>query len=121
MSDDAGLTKDQAALLAVVPEDGSTIGNARARETLGWDEERYFQFATLQGAARRLVRRSCRAGGEVVVPLRVPLGVPIVAGEGQAGQFGVGDLGRRLGSSSGPTRRGSVDLSRWSWRRRAPL
>jgi type I restriction enzyme M protein len=35
------LTPDQQALLQLLPQDGDTIGNGKARETLGWDEDRY--------------------------------------------------------------------------------
>jgi adenine-specific DNA-methyltransferase len=35
------LLPDEQALLALIPADGSTIGNGKARENLGWDEARY--------------------------------------------------------------------------------
>jgi type I restriction enzyme M protein len=35
------ITADSQALLDSVPSDGSSIGNLKLRETLGWDEERY--------------------------------------------------------------------------------
>ena len=34
-------SSDIATLLAAVPADGSTIGNIRLRNALGWDEDRY--------------------------------------------------------------------------------
>lgn len=35
------ITADSQALLDSVPSDGSSIGNLKLREILGWDEERY--------------------------------------------------------------------------------
>lgn len=32
---------DENALLALLPADGSTMGNGKAREVLGWEEARY--------------------------------------------------------------------------------
>ena len=42
--------KTCATLLEQVPADGSTIGNLKLREQLGWDEERYdfAEFVSLQ-------------------------------------------------------------------------
>jgi hypothetical protein len=39
----SGLIGQEAALYAVIPENGSTIGNKRAREVLGWSEEEYWK------------------------------------------------------------------------------
>lgn len=39
----ADLTTDERTLLALLPADGSTMGNGKARQTLGWDEARYEQ------------------------------------------------------------------------------
>lgn len=72
MADHPALTKDEAALLAVVPQDGSTIGNARAREALGWDEERYFPVRNAL-ADRGIVIRGVGRGGSL---RRVPADVP---------------------------------------------
>jgi len=36
------LSSDESALYAIVPEDGSAIGNTRARNILGWSEEVYW-------------------------------------------------------------------------------
>ena len=38
---DINLQPDERALLALMPDDGATIGNGKARESLGWEEERY--------------------------------------------------------------------------------
>ncbi|MBK9275071.1 MAG: site-specific DNA-methyltransferase [Flavobacteriales bacterium] len=40
------LQPDEQALLALLPTDGSTIGNGKARQTLGWDDARYEQAKT---------------------------------------------------------------------------
>lgn len=39
----ADLSSDERTLLALLPADGSTMGNGKARQTLGWDEARYEQ------------------------------------------------------------------------------
>lgn len=72
MADHAGLTKDEAALLAVVPEDGSTIGNARAREALSWDEERYFPVRNALADKGMVIRGVGRGGSLRRVPAEVP-------------------------------------------------
>ncbi|MBK9288964.1 MAG: hypothetical protein IPN38_15070 [Flavobacteriales bacterium] len=38
---DINLQPDERALHALMPDDGATIGNGKARESLGWEEERY--------------------------------------------------------------------------------
>lgn len=43
MSQASALTPGASALLAVVPDDGSPLGNKRARETLRWGETRYWE------------------------------------------------------------------------------
>lgn len=79
MADHAGLTKDEAALLAVVPEDGSTIGNARARDTLGWDEERYFPVRNALADKGIVIRGVGRGGSLRRVLAEVPAETVTVA------------------------------------------
>ena len=37
---DFDLSADEQAMYEVIPKNGSTIGNYKARQHLGWDEER---------------------------------------------------------------------------------
>ena len=39
---DFDLSADEQAMYEVIPKNGSTIGNYKARQHLGWDEERYW-------------------------------------------------------------------------------
>lgn len=77
MADHEGLTGDEAALLAVVPDDGSTISNARAREALGWGEERYFPVRNSLSDKGLVIRGVGRGGSLRRVPVELP--EPVVA------------------------------------------
>lgn len=50
------LPVDSAALFARIPADGSSTGNQKLREELGWDEERY---PTAEAPERGVARGKC--------------------------------------------------------------
>jgi adenine-specific DNA-methyltransferase len=58
----APLSSRQSALLALVPVDGSAIGNASLREQLGWDEASYFAVRDELVAAGILEKGKGRGG-----------------------------------------------------------
>lgn len=61
---DYRLSADESALLAVIPANGTTIGNGKARQNLDWEEERYW-VARDALVDRGLIARGVGRGGTV--------------------------------------------------------
>ena len=59
---DFDLSADEQAMYEVIPKNGSTIGNYKARQHLGWDEERYWS-ARDSLVDRGLIARGVGRGG----------------------------------------------------------
>mgnify|MGYP007066884939 FL=1 len=85
---DFDLSADEQAMYEVIPKNGSTIGNYKARQHLGWDEERYWS-ARDSLVDRGLIARGVGRGGtlfrvsekhaEAEVTVAVPLENPAQA------------------------------------------